>query len=111
MLHVQAKGVDYMKLYLSFSKQKNSSSFHFSFFKGRVWPCIGYDSGGSKILIGDIWQAVYGEAYLVKEGGCTPAFPSTSILSSSHVLHMQLVKEGLTIVRDLRLCSKIIILI
>ena len=32
MLHVQAKGVDYMKLCLSFSKQKNSSSLHFSFF-------------------------------------------------------------------------------
>lgn len=55
-----------------------------------------------------------GEVYLVKEGGCTgtkgmPAFPSTSILSSSHVLRMQLLKEGLTIVCSLRLCSKIII--
>lgn len=98
-----------MKLCLSFPKQKNSSPFYFSFFKGRVWLCIGYDRGGFKILIGDIWQGMQGEVYLVKEGGCTPAFPSTSILSSSHVLHMQLLKEGFTSVCSLRLCSKIII--
>ena len=61
MLHVQAKGVDYMKLCLSFSKQKNSSSFHFSFFKGRVWLCIGYDWGGSKILASYVGGSVSGE--------------------------------------------------